>query len=269
MARFTADPSGTDKGPTSHLDMEGQKVINCGDPSDNQDLVTKYYADNLIMSGPTGPTGHTGATGPTGSTGATGPTGHTGATGPTGSTGATGPTGSTGATGLTGSTGATGLTGSTGATGPTGDVSNPMADDLNANTHNIVNIKNVQLVHLIGSSSPTIITDASGAGPGASASVNGSDLAGVITLNTVSVDTPVSGEIICTLTFNTPYGTTPVVLIMPSHTAAWALDYDTITLMQTDVSTNSFSIRAGSKALPSANASYYISYIAIQPDLPV
>ena len=233
MARFTADPSGTDKGPTSHLDMEGQKVINCGDPSDNQDLVTKYYADNLIMSGPTGPTGHTGATGPTGSTGATG------------------------------------LTGSTGATGPTGDVSNPMADDLNANTHNIVNIKNVQLVHLIGSSSPTIITDASGAGPGASASVNGSDLAGVITLNTVSVDTPVSGEIICTLTFNTPYGTTPVVLIMPSHTAAWALDYDTITLMQTDVSTNSFSIRAGSKALPSANASYYISYIAIQPDLPV
>jgi hypothetical protein len=86
-------------------------------------------------TGLSGPTGETGATGATGVTGATGPTGFTGPvgapgeqgwtgstgpTGPSGPTGFTGPSGETGMTGFTGPTGTTGMTGSTGSTGPLG-----------------------------------------------------------------------------------------------------------------------------------------------------
>lgn len=109
-----------------------------------------YYIDGtssqwVVLSGPLGPTGPTGAVsttpGPTGPTGAastvagpTGPTGPTGGTGPTGPTGAastvagpTGPTGPTGSTGLAGPTGPTGSTGpsniSVGSTTVTGGTS--------------------------------------------------------------------------------------------------------------------------------------------------
>lgn len=74
----------------------------------------------IVRAGATGPTGPTGATGATGPAGPTGVTGATGPTGPTGVTGVTGPTGPTGATGVTGPTGPTGATGVTGPTGPTG-----------------------------------------------------------------------------------------------------------------------------------------------------
>ncbi len=53
----------------------------------------------VIIAGPQGPTGATGATGPAGPTGATGATGPAGPTGATGATGPAGPTGPTGATG--------------------------------------------------------------------------------------------------------------------------------------------------------------------------
>ena len=56
--------------------------------------ITWDVGDDIVFSGPQGPTGVTGNTGPTGITGATGPTGVTGNTGPTGVTGNTGPTGS-------------------------------------------------------------------------------------------------------------------------------------------------------------------------------
>jgi hypothetical protein len=79
-----------------------------------------------VITGPTGPSGATGATGPAGPTGApgpagpTGPTGGTGPAGPTGLAGAPGPTGPTGEPGSAGATGPTGATGDTGATGPIG-----------------------------------------------------------------------------------------------------------------------------------------------------
>src|ERR1041384_1072419 len=66
------------------------------------------------LSGPTGPTGSTGAAGPTGTAGATGPTGSAGANG---ATGATGPAGANGATGPTGAAGAQGPTGANGTNG--------------------------------------------------------------------------------------------------------------------------------------------------------
>ncbi len=65
----------------------------------------------VIIGGPQGPTGATGATGPAGPTGATGATGPAGPTGATGATGPAGPTGATGATGPAGPTGPTGATG--------------------------------------------------------------------------------------------------------------------------------------------------------------
>ena len=85
------------------------------------------YIDNqVIVRGPTGPTGMPGPMGPQGFMGPIGPTGNTGSTGPQGIQGSTGPTGPqgpigiTGETGSTGPTGAQGLQGVTGATGPTG-----------------------------------------------------------------------------------------------------------------------------------------------------
>ena len=70
--------------------------------------------------GPTGPQGLQGLTGATGPTGAQGLQGLVGPTGPTGATGNTGPTGPQGIQGLIGPTGPTGLTGDIGPTGPTG-----------------------------------------------------------------------------------------------------------------------------------------------------
>lgn len=82
--------------------------------------------DDLLISGPRGATGDTGATGPIGPDGIDGPTGSTGPTGSIGPTGATGPygpvlyVGETGPTGYTGSTGPSGPIGYTGSTGPSG-----------------------------------------------------------------------------------------------------------------------------------------------------
>ncbi|MGF2623797.1 collagen-like triple helix repeat-containing protein [Bacillus cereus] len=55
-----------------------------------------------VLTGPTGPSGATGAMGATGPSGATGAMGATGPSGATGATGATGPSGATGATGASG-----------------------------------------------------------------------------------------------------------------------------------------------------------------------
>ena len=77
----------------------------------------------VIIRGPVGPTGATGARGPIGPQGATGATGPQGPQGPIGERGATGPVGPAGpigATGPQGPTGATGPQGPTGATGPQG-----------------------------------------------------------------------------------------------------------------------------------------------------
>ena len=77
----------------------------------------------IVIRGPVGPTGATGARGPIGPQGATGPqgpAGPTGATGPQGPIGLTGATGPQGPIGLTGATGPQGPIGPTGATGPQG-----------------------------------------------------------------------------------------------------------------------------------------------------
>ena len=107
------------------------RIKNVRDPSDNQDVVTKYYVDKAVLAiqqqqqnvGPRGPEGPPGIgdAGQNGSDGATGPTGVTGPIGPAGSTvGVFGPTGAAGPIGATGSNGAAGATGAIGPVGEQG-----------------------------------------------------------------------------------------------------------------------------------------------------
>ena len=107
------------------------RIKNVRDPSDNQDVVTKYYVDKTILAiqqqqqnvGPRGPEGPPGIgdAGQNGSDGSTGPTGVTGPKGPTGAfIGVLGPTGADGAMGATGSNGAAGATGVIGPVGAVG-----------------------------------------------------------------------------------------------------------------------------------------------------
>lgn len=74
----------------------------------------------VVIRGPIGPTGATGARGPIGPQGATGPQGPVGPTGAVGPIGPQGPVGATGATGATGPQGPVGPQGPIGATGPAG-----------------------------------------------------------------------------------------------------------------------------------------------------
>ena len=118
-----------DGGPTVAAPIN--RIKNVRDPSNNQDVATKYYVDRIVNSimnlnqsiGPTGPDGPPGIgySGNNGSDGSTGPTGVTGAAGPPGDVrGVLGPTGANGARGVTGANGVAGATGPIGFVGATG-----------------------------------------------------------------------------------------------------------------------------------------------------
>ena len=83
-------------------------------------MCPSYIDNQIIVRGPTGPTGITGPMGPQGFIGPTGPQGIQGLTGATGPTGIQGPQGITGPTGATGPQGIQGLIGAAGSIGPTG-----------------------------------------------------------------------------------------------------------------------------------------------------
>ncbi len=122
------------------IDMSGgagigapiNRIKNVRDPTDNQDVATKFYVDKMVNAitelsqGPPGPEGPPGVGfgGQDGSDGPTGATGPRGATGPTGSVigvvGPAGPTGAGGPTGVSGPIGTTGPVGPAGVQGPQG-----------------------------------------------------------------------------------------------------------------------------------------------------
>lgn len=107
--------------------------------------------------------------------------------------------------------------------------------------------------HLVGSGGVPGKTNGTAVGGGGSASLNGSDTAGTVSINTGS--SPPIGCFV-TVNFATKFGDTPHVVISPSNSAAASLDY------YTNRSSNNFSICTTST--PAASTTYLFDYISIQ-----
>jgi len=163
--------------PTKTLDVDGSVRIRGSIQLDSLAPTsgTKWLvigSNGLIdtsNSAPTGPAGPQGPQGIQGLTGATGPTGPAGATGAAGPQGPQGIQGLTGATGPQGPQGIQGLTGATGATGPTGLLGSGSATGNTtywAGTQWVLNssaLYNDGSSIGIGTTSPTVKLDVSGA----------------------------------------------------------------------------------------------------------
>ena len=105
------------------IDMNGNRIIDLPDPVEDDEPVTKGYADQHYSSGDKGDTGAQGPRGPGGAkgdTGAQGPKGDTGAQGPKGDKGDVGNTGPRGPKGQKGDIGNKGVPGNPGLVGPVG-----------------------------------------------------------------------------------------------------------------------------------------------------
>ena len=105
------------------LDMNGNRIIDLPDPVEDDEPVTKGYADTNYSGGDKGDTGDKGDKGDVGNTGPRGPKGEKGdigPEGPKGDTGAQGPQGPKGDRGDIGPQGPKGDKGDVGNTGPRG-----------------------------------------------------------------------------------------------------------------------------------------------------
>jgi hypothetical protein len=131
---------------------------------------------------------------------------------------------------------------------------NPLIWKLNTDV-----LTNPTTTHLVGNSGVPAVSTGPGAGPNATATIVGSDLAGTITLTTSVADTPIVAATIVALTFSIAYTAPPIVLMMPANDAAWNLTYGTAVLRQVDVTGTAFTIRSGSSAtLPATTAAVYV-----------
>ncbi|HLG90656.1 MAG TPA: hypothetical protein VI336_00615, partial [Candidatus Saccharimonadales bacterium] len=95
-------------------------------------------------------------------------------------------------------------------------------------------------------------SNGSALGSGGTASINGTDTAGTVTINTGG--SPPSGCFV-TITFANKFNSTPHVVISPSNSNAAGLNY------YTNRSTSSFSVCTTST--PTASKTYLFDYIAI------
>jgi cytoskeletal protein CcmA (bactofilin family) len=106
--------------------------------------------------------------------------------------------------------------------------------------------------HIGGSGGAPGRSNGSALGSGGTASVNGSDTAGTVTINTGG--SPPAG-CFATINFRQKFNTTPHVVISPSNSSAGLLSY------YTNRSSTSFSICTADA--PSASTTYLFDYIAI------
>lgn len=122
------------------------------------------------------------------------------------------------------------------------------------------------ITHIRGATvAPTVASVAAGAGANATASIAGTDLAGLITLNTNVLDTPGANSDILTVTFNVAYAAAPIVVVTPSNDAAWNLAFAVVRCRQDDVTTTVFKLRSGAVPLPAlTGATYTFKYIIVQ-----
>lgn len=120
-------------------------------------------------------------------------------------------------------------------------------------------------IHFAGSSGAPSVAKGTGAGAAATVSVTGSDVAGLIVVNTDAADTPSANADIVTLTFNTAYATVPYVIVVSSNDATANLSYGVWRIRQSDVTTSIFKIRSGATPLPATTAAAYnFNYMVVQ-----
>ena len=113
--------------------------------------------------------------------------------------------------------------------------------------------------HLSISGQTPGVSALSGAGPGAGASVEGTDSAGTVTINTGTIPnfpTPFPGAQLVTINFNSAYPRVPHIIITPIGQSAGALEYFIIK------TATSFTIGTASK--PASATSYAFDFWVVQ-----
>jgi len=112
----------------------------------------------------------------------------------------------------------------------------------------------VQLKHLVGSSSAPTIAAGTGAGTSPTVSISGTDLSGYISVTTGTV--PTLSATVATITFNGAYGATPkCVLVDAANSNASGLSgLGMVYVDQAGITTTTFALTAGATALTGSTA---------------
>lgn len=124
----------------------------------------------------------------------------------------------------------------------------------------------VKVSHLGGfGGTPTVVLGA-GAGTNATYSIQGTDLAGTLTILTDIRDTPAANDVIAIVTFAAPFITGgPRMFISYANANSAALGSNSIFCDQTGVSTTDFTLYSGSVPLTNISTKYYlINYMAVE-----
>lgn len=124
----------------------------------------------------------------------------------------------------------------------------------------LIGLANAVINHIIGNGvAPTIAANA-GAGTGGTASITGSDIAGQITVGAGTL--PTAAVVAATITFNSAYASTPVVVLTPANAVTALLGGVTGIFLSS--TTAGFTLTAGATAL-SGSTTYLWNYMVMQP----
>jgi len=112
----------------------------------------------------------------------------------------------------------------------------------------------------VGPTPPPTITLDTGAGTGATGSVDGADSAGQITVNTAGIPAPLAR--VASIAFGAAYGVAPTAVILtPANQAASELGGGSIWVANTSLATTGFDLRA--PTAPLVTATTYIWYFQL------